>query len=151
MAIKAGLRGAGQRQDLPLSVWRTPPWSPRWPRSATRRPTWACGWSSRSKAPGNGSGAQWRPCPSQWQVVSAISWALSANRTRPAVKDINVVILLIADSGGLQNHENLLLRTFPLMGGRYCNEEASHQILEHFEHVEHLRDVHRPLKDVRSL
>ena len=79
----------------------------------------------------------------------SISWALSANRTRPAVKDINVVILLIADSGGLQNHENLLLRTFPVMGGRYCNEEASHQILEHFEHVEHLLDVHRPLKDVR--
>jgi len=45
----------------------------------------------------------------------SISWALSANRTRPAVKDINVVLLLIADSGGLQNQENLLLRTFPLI------------------------------------
>ena len=41
----------------------------------------------------------------------SISWALRANRTRPAVKDINVVILLIADSGGLQNQENLLLTT----------------------------------------
>ena len=36
-------------------------------------------------------------------------------QNRPAVKDINMVILLIADSGGLQNQENLLLRTFPLM------------------------------------
>ena len=77
----------------------------------------------------------------------SISWALSANRTRPAVKDVNVVILLIADSGGLQNQEKLLLRTFPQIQDWYCNEEASHQILEHVEHVEHLRDVHRPLKD----
>ena len=80
----------------------------------------------------------------------SISWALSANRTRPAVKDINVVILLIADSGGLQNQEILLLRTFPLIQGRYCNEEASHQFLELFEQVEHLRDVHRTLKDKGS-
>ena len=61
-----------------------------------------------------------------------------------------MVILLIADSGGLQNQENLLLRTFPVIQGRYCNEEATHQILEHVEHVEHLRDVHRPLKDNES-
>ena len=61
-----------------------------------------------------------------------------------------MVILLIADSGGLQNQEKLLLRTFSLMGGRYCNEEASHQILEHFEHVEHLRDVHGSVEDNES-
>ena len=88
--------------------------------------------------------------PKSMADCHSISWALSANRTRPAVKDINVVILLIADSGGLQNQENLLLRTFPLIQGWYCNEEAPHQFLEHFEHVEHLRDDHRPLKDVRS-
>ena len=81
----------------------------------------------------------------------SISWALNAaNRTRPADKDVNVVILLIADSGGLQNQEKLLLRTFPQIQDWYCNEEASHQMLELVEHVEHLRDVHRPLKDKGS-
>ena len=80
----------------------------------------------------------------------SISGALSANRTRPADKDVNVVILLIADSGGLQNQEKLLLRTFPQMQAWYCNEEASHQILEHVEHVEHLRDVHGSIEDNES-